>query len=45
MCRLLQRPWKHGYSVFELLDDSLSIVGTLTMRDFIEALEEQKKAV
>ena len=31
--------------LFELLDDNLNIVGTLTMRDFIEALEEQKKAV
>jgi quercetin dioxygenase-like cupin family protein len=31
--------------LFELLDDNLNIVGTLTVRDFIEALEEQKKAV
>jgi hypothetical protein len=31
--------------LFELLDDNLHIVGTLSMRDFIEALEQQKKAV
>jgi hypothetical protein len=31
--------------LFELLDNNLNILGTLTMRDFIEALEEQKKAV
>ena len=31
--------------LFELLDDNLNIVGTLTMSDFIEALEQQKKAV
>ena len=30
--------------LFELLDDNRNIVGTLTTRDFIEALEEQKKA-
>jgi 2,4'-dihydroxyacetophenone dioxygenase len=29
--------------LFDLLDDNLNIIGTLTMRDFIEALEEQKK--
>ena len=28
--------------LFELLDDNRNIVGTLTTRDFIEALEEQK---
>src|SRR5260370_22333208 len=31
--------------LFELLDDNLNIVGTLTVRDFIEALEQQKNAV
>jgi hypothetical protein len=31
--------------LFELLDDNLNIVGTLNMRDFIEALEQQKNAV
>jgi quercetin dioxygenase-like cupin family protein len=30
--------------LFELLDDNRNIVGTLTTRDFIDALEEQKKA-
>jgi hypothetical protein len=30
--------------LFELLDDNRNIVGTLTTRDFIEVLEEQKKA-
>jgi quercetin dioxygenase-like cupin family protein len=30
--------------LFELLDDNRNIVGTLTTRDFMEALEEQKKA-
>jgi hypothetical protein len=30
--------------LFELLDDNLNIVGTLNMRDFIEALEQQKNA-
>jgi len=30
--------------LFELLDDHRNIVGTLTTRDFMEALEEQKKA-
>jgi hypothetical protein len=30
--------------LFELLDDSRNIVGTLSMRDFKEALEEQKRA-
>jgi hypothetical protein len=31
--------------LFELLDDNLNIVCTLNMRDFIEALEQQKKDV
>ena len=30
--------------LFELLDDNRNVVGTLTTRDFMEALEEQKKA-
>jgi quercetin dioxygenase-like cupin family protein len=30
--------------LFELLDDSRNIVGTLSMRDFMDALAEQKKA-
>ena len=30
--------------LFELLDDNRNIVGTLTTRDFMEALEEQKTA-
>jgi hypothetical protein len=30
--------------LFELLDDNRSVVGTLATRDFMEALEEQKKA-
>ena len=30
--------------LFELLDDSRNIVGTLSMRDFMDALPEQKKA-
>ncbi len=30
--------------LFELLDDNRNIVGTLTTRDFMEALEEQKRA-
>jgi quercetin dioxygenase-like cupin family protein len=29
--------------LFELLDDNLNIIGTLTTRDFIAALEEQKR--
>ena len=30
--------------LFELLDDNLKVSGTLTMQDFIEAFEAQKKA-
>src|SRR5882762_4834312 len=31
-------------TLFELLDDDLKLVGTLAMKDFIDALEEQKNA-
>ena len=31
--------------LFDLLDDNLNIIGKLTMRDFIEALEEQRKGL
>jgi hypothetical protein len=30
--------------LFELLNDDLKVIGTLSMEDFAEALEEQKKA-
>jgi hypothetical protein len=33
-----------GYDVlFEVLDDSLNVVGTLSRQDFIDALEEQRR--
>jgi hypothetical protein len=31
-------------TLFEVLDDGLKVVGTLSMKDFIDAIKEQKKA-
>jgi hypothetical protein len=31
-------------TLFEVLDDDLKVVGTLSMNDFIDALKEQKNA-
>ena len=43
-CVVLYSVRPDGDGIFEVLDDNLNVVGVLTVRDFQNAMEEQKKA-